>query len=88
MIHGDAAGADSQADSVARELGYLVRPYPANWTLHGRSAGPRRNQLMLKEGNPVIVYAFTSKLPITKGTSDMVNRAKKAGIPTYVITKP
>lgn len=89
VIHGDAAGADSKADRIARILGYKVRPYPANWDAYGRSAGPRRNQQMLEEGKPEIVYAFTTGLcPITRGTSDMIKRAKKAGIPTYVIAKP
>ncbi len=47
--------------------------YPAMWEIHGRSAGPKRNQYMLDQ-NPGIelVVAF----PGGSGTADMVRRAR------------
>jgi len=32
VMHGGAAGADSLADQVARELGLAVKAFPADWT--------------------------------------------------------
>lgn len=51
-------------------------------------AGIRRNQRMLDEGRPELVLAFTDK-PLTrsKGTADMVRRARAAGI-TVVVHEP
>lgn len=49
--------------------------------VHGRPAGVIRNQRMLDEGKPDVVYAFHDDLEKSKGTKDMVKRAKRAGIP-------
>lgn len=50
---------------------------PANWKLHGKMAGPIRNQDML-DRNPDIelVVAFGGDA----GTSDMVSRSIAAGL--------
>mgnify|MGYP001558193226 FL=1 len=52
IIHGAAPGADNIAGYVAEQLGFVVRKYPANWTLFGRGAGPIRNRQMLEEEHP------------------------------------
>ncbi len=49
--------------------------------------GPARNQRMLDEGKPQVVFAFTDDLKNSKGTKDMVTRAKRAGVPTYIISR-
>lgn len=50
------------------------------------TAGHRRNQRMLDEGKPDMVLAFVDKpLAESKGTADMVRRARKAGVPVYVV---
>lgn len=51
--------------------------FDADWSTHGRAAGPIRNQRMLDEGRPDMVIAF----PGGRGTADMVRRARKAGVP-------
>lgn len=76
MIQGEAPGADQLAAlwAIARKKELMC--FPANWPKHGKSAGPIRNQKMLKEGRPDIAIAF----PGGPGTADMVARLKKAGI--------
>jgi hypothetical protein len=86
VIEGEARGADSLARKVAQELGILVEPYPADWARHGRTAGPIRSQEMLVKGKPDLVLAFSSHLETSRGTLDMVNRAKRAGVPVEVVT--
>jgi len=76
VMHGCAKGADSLADAWANERGILVEKYPALWDEHGRAAGPIRNQLMLDDGRPDLVIAF----PGGRGTADMVQRTKAAGV--------
>jgi hypothetical protein len=83
VIHGDARGADRIAKDVARSLGLTERAYPAQWNIHGRKAGPLRNQQMLDEehteAEPInLVLAFP--MPGSIGTWDMVRRAEKLGL--------
>lgn len=84
IIEGGAAGADYLAArwSVRANLNDHAR-YPADWTMHGRAAGPIRNQRMLDEGKPDLVVAF----PGGRGTADMVRRAEKAGVPVVRIER-
>ena len=87
IIEGEARGADSLARDCAKELGIPIESYPADWAQYGRVAGPIRNQQML-EAKPNVVNAFHDDIEKSKGTKDMVKRAEKAGIPTYVIGHP
>lgn len=84
IIHGAAPGADTIAGNIAREMGLRVEPYPAEWDKHGHAAGPIRNQQMLDEGKPTEVHAFHSDLKKSKGTKDMVRRARTAGLPVAI----
>lgn len=81
IIHGDARGADTLAAQWARAHGIEVVAFPANWNLHGKSAGPIRNRQMLDEGKPDMVVAF----PGGAGTANMVDQSRKAGVRTHVI---
>lgn len=76
IIHGKARGADRLAAQWAKDRRIKEDPYPADWDGLGRRAGPVRNQQMLDEGRPDVVYAF----PGGVGTADMVRRANKAGV--------
>ena len=58
LIHGAARGADALADHWARATGIPVKVYPAQWERHGRSAGFRRNEEMLRRVKPDLVVAF------------------------------
>lgn len=87
IIEGEARGADSLVRDCAKELGVIVEAYPADWNQYGRAAGPIRNQQML-ETVPDMVIAFHDDIENSKGTKDMVNRAKKIGIKTLIISHP
>jgi putative aminopeptidase FrvX len=84
VIEGEAAGADSLAREVAEDYLIAVQPFPADWKKYGRAAGPIRNTQMLKEGQPEMVVAFHDDITTSKGTKNMVEQAKKAGIQVYV----
>ena len=83
IIHGAARGADTLADEWAQVWGIPSRAFPALWRRHGRAAGPIRNQRMLDEGKPDLVIAF----PGGKGTADMVERARGAGVAVQEISR-
>lgn len=73
-------GADFIADVVAKELGLGRLVFRAEWERYGPKAGPLRNQKMLCEGQPHLVYAF--RVPgISRGTDDCARRAERMGIP-------
>ena len=76
LIHGGAPGADSLAGAWAAFNHVPALVFPANWTKHGKAAGPLRNQQMLTEGHPDAYLAF----PGGQGTADMVQRCRKQGI--------
>uniref|UniRef100_A0A6M3KXP4 YspA cpYpsA-related SLOG domain-containing protein n=1 Tax=viral metagenome TaxID=1070528 RepID=A0A6M3KXP4_9ZZZZ len=84
LIEGEARGADRLSREEALKLGLQVLRFPAQWDVHGKAAGIIRNQQMLVEGKPDLVVAFHHNLSQSKGTKDMVWRAKKAGVPVVV----
>lgn len=85
IIEGGAGGADYLAArwSAIRDIEHHVR-MSADWALHGKAAGPIRNQRMLDEGKPDLVIAF----PGGRGTADMINRAEQAGVPVRRADSP
>lgn len=85
IIQGMCRGADWLARLSAKELGYQIKDYPANWDLHGLAAGPIRNRQMLEE-KPDLVVAFHDNNGTGKGTKDMLNAAKQAGVSTKIFT--
>lgn len=84
LFHGNARGADTEAHRWAEELyprAISLHPVPAQWTKHGRHAGPIRNKAMLGN-NPDLVLAF----PGGKGTEDMKRQARNAGVRVVEVT--
>jgi len=77
LIHGGARGADSLAGAWAAFNHVPALVFPANWTKHGKAAGPLRNQQMLDQGHPDAYIAF----PGGRGTADMVQRCQRHHIP-------
>lgn len=86
IIEGGARGADSLANSVAKELGFDRTTYHANWTRHHKAGGPIRNKRMLTESNPDRVLAFHDNIEKSKGTKDMIKISKKAGKPVKLVS--
>lgn len=89
IIEGEAKGADIMAGEIAAY--YLpeenVLRFPADWTKYGRAAGPIRNKQMLDEGKPDVIVAFHDNIIESKGTKNMLEQGKKAGVEGYVIGK-
>lgn len=83
IIEGEARGADTCARIYGEGKGIAVKAFSADWTLHGKRAGPIRNHLMLKEGKPDMVIAFLA--PNSRGTKHMIEISQKAGIPVEIV---
>ena len=83
VIHGASRGADALAEQWARAAGVSTHAFPADWDLHGRSAGVRRNNRMLVEGKPDLVVAF----PGGRGTAHMKAIARASGVQLAIMSK-
>lgn len=83
LIHGGAKHVDTWAGKWAYTRGVKVSVHHANWRKYGLAAGPIRNAEMLKE-KPDAVIAF----PGGRGTANMCNQAKEAGVPVTKISYP
>jgi hypothetical protein len=84
IIEGDARGADKLAGELANELMINLIKVPAAWEQFGRMAGPIRNVAMLQY-EPNIVLAFHDDLSNSKGTLDMINKARRYGKATILL---
>lgn len=80
FLSGEAKGADTLGKKWALSRGYKVALYPANWDLHGRSAGFKRNEEMAK--NATHLVAFWNE--VSKGTGNMIWVATKAGLKVHI----
>jgi len=86
VIHGDARGLDTLAETSAKELGITTIPMPAQWKKYGKKAGTARNKDMLELllclkrcGYNVFVEAFSLEHSI--GTKHMMAIAEKSKVP-------
>lgn len=82
VVHGDGRGADHMVDVIAKRYGLRVERFSADWTKHGKRAGPIRNQAMVAAGADLCVAFKGHVNPINSGgTEHTVSLCCKAGIP-------
>ena len=87
LVHGDCRGADKMADRIVRSWGVKSISYPAEWDLYGKAAGVMRNSQMLQENLDIeLVLAFHTNIEKSRGTKDMIEKARKRSIPVVLVT--
>lgn len=69
---------------AAERLGVEYRTYPAEYRRYGPTGATVRNVHMLEDANPDMVFGFTDTLD--ENTTDVMRRAVKSGVPTYLIS--
>lgn len=72
VLSGCAMGADEAGATWAHNHGVVVREFPAQWDTHGKSAGPRRNEQMVREADAIL----TLWNGVSRGTQDVMRRAR------------
>ena len=82
IVSGGARGTDTMAERYAFERNIPIKVHVAEWNVHGKSAGPIRNQKIVDDADEMI--AFVNKHSI--GTFDSIRRATKKGIPVVMET--
>lgn len=76
VISGTARGADRLGERYARERGYQIRRFPADWDNDGNSAGPIRNAKMADNADALIAF-WDGK---SRGTRNMIETAEEKGL--------
>ena len=80
IVSGHCSGTDLMGERYAKENGFEVEIYPAEWKKYGRSAGPKRNKQMVDVADFAIAFPSVNG----KGTQSMIKYAKQKGIPIQI----
>ena len=81
VISGTARGADQMGERYARERGFQLRRFPADWEQYGKSAGHIRNAMMADNADALIAFWDGE----SKGTKNMIDNARRKGLAVRVI---
>ena len=81
IISGTARGADQMGERYARERGYEIRQFPADWEQYGKSAGHIRNAKMADNADALIAFWEGE----SKGTKNMIDNARHKGLAVRII---
>ena len=81
VISGTARGADQMGERYARERGFQLRRFPADWEQYGKSAGHIRNAKMADNADALIAFWDGE----SKGTKNMIDNARRKGLALRVI---
>lgn len=84
-VTGPYKGADYWGHQWALARNKPTTRVHADWTKHGKAAGPIRNKRMRDEQKPDLVVAF---LPGGKGTMGMIKLAEEVGIKVHLVAAP
>ena len=82
ILSGHCYGTDLMAERYAKENGFALEIYPADWSL-GRKAGPLRNKQMVDIADFAIAFYAGGS-----GTRSLITFAKEKGIPLRVYSLP
>lgn len=82
IVSGHCYGADLLGERYARERGYQVEVYEAQWSQYGPGAGPRRNRQMAEAADALIAF-WDGK---SRGTKNMIDEAKARNLAVRVKT--
>lgn len=68
------SGGDAEGEAWAKDRSIPVKRFPAEWHIHGKYAGPKRNEQMAVYADAVVLFHGG------RGTASMFNMASKHGI--------
>lgn len=73
VVCGKARGADTLGEQYAKERGYAVAYFPADWDRYGKAAGFIRNEQMAQNADALVAF-WDGK---SRGTKSMIELAAK-----------
>ncbi len=81
FVSGGCRGADMLGERYAKENGFAVERYDADWDTYGKAAGPIRNRQMAEIADYIICF-WDGK---SRGTSSMLDIATSLDKPTKLL---
>lgn len=81
VVSGTARGVDALGERWAIENGIPLKRFPANWSAHGKAAGPMRNQVMADYAD-ALVLVWDGR---SRGSADMLARAVRGGLKIFAL---
>jgi len=76
IVSGGARGADALGERYAKDRGYSLRVFPAEWDRYGKRAGYLRNAEMAKYANALLAFWDGE----SRGTRHMIQIARESGL--------
>lgn len=76
IVSGGAGGADTLAEIYAKNKGIPTIIYNPDWNKYGKSAGFKRNELIIKTADEVVAF-WDGKSKGTKHSIDLANMQNK-----------
>jgi len=80
FVSGGCRGADMLGERYAKENGFCIERYAADWEKYGKSAGPRRNIQMAKDSDYIICF-WDGK---SRGTASLISGAREYNKPLRI----
>ena len=82
IVSGRAKGADQLGERYAKEHGYFIKMFPADWNRYNKQAGYIRNEDMANYADALIIFWNNE----SKGSQHMINIAKQQNLLIRIIT--
>lgn len=81
IVSGGADGADKLGEQYAKQRGYIVKRFEAEWGIYDKAAGPIRNKQMADYADAAIIFWNN----FSKGAANMILQCQIKNIPYRVI---
>lgn len=81
IVSGMAKGADKLGEQYAKEMGYAIKQFPADWDRYGKKAGYVRNRQMAEYGTHCVCF-WDGK---SHGTKIMIDLCAEKNIKCRVV---
>jgi len=81
VISGTARGADRLGEAYAKERGFQLQQFPADWDRDGKAAGIIRNARMADNADALIAFWDGN----SRGTRNMIETARNKGLAVRII---
>lgn len=81
IVSGGAAGVDTCGENFAKEMGWKITVFPAEWGKHGNGAGPIRNKQMAEYADGLLLIWDGE----SRGSKNMKETMQKLNKPVYEI---
>lgn len=81
IVSGGCRGTDKLGERYAKENGYSLKIFKADWGKYGKKAGPLRNKQMAEYAEGLVAFYKEG----SKGTKNMIEEAGKMGLKIRII---